>query len=179
MIMLNNMIVGEKKLSIFLKIHERYEQTMYSVAINISKNSYDAEDIVANAFIKVIYILNEIDPKEVETQRVKNLIITITKNAAIDYLRKNRRIVASVIDLEIESGEKSVEELCVEAEDYQRLLGCIDKLDDKYRDVLRLRVLNNLSSKSIGKILNISEASVNMRFMRAKHLLVKRLKESE
>ena len=56
---------------------------------------------------------------------------------------------------------------------------CIDQMDDKYRDVLRLKILHQLNSKETGKILNISEYNVNMRFMRAKVILAKMLKEHD
>ena len=50
-------------------------------------------------------------------------------------------------------------------------------MDDKYRDVLRLKILHHLNSKETGKILNISEYNVNVRFMRAKAILARKLEE--
>ncbi|MDO5403527.1 MAG: sigma factor-like helix-turn-helix DNA-binding protein [Eubacteriales bacterium] len=62
-------------------------------------------------------------------------------------------------------------------EDYQKVISCINEMDDKYRDVLRLRILHRLNSKETGKILNISEYNVNVRFMRAKVILARKLEE--
>lgn len=62
-------------------------------------------------------------------------------------------------------------------EDYQKVISCIDEMDDKYRDVLRLKILHHLNSKETGKILNISEYNVNVRFMRAKAILARKLEE--
>uniref|UniRef100_UPI0025A63E5C RNA polymerase sigma factor n=4 Tax=Lachnospirales TaxID=3085636 RepID=UPI0025A63E5C len=71
----------------------------------------------------------------------------------------------------------SIEDLYIEMEDYQKVISCIDEMDDKYRDVLRLKILHHLNSKETGKILNISEYNVNVRFMRAKAILARKLEE--
>lgn len=73
--------------------------------------------------------------------------------------------------------DKSIEDLYIEMEDYQKVISCIDEMDDKYRDVLRLKILHHLNSKETGKILNISEYNVNVRFMRAKAILARKLEE--
>ena len=56
MIILCDMIDSKENLSKFHRIYEKYKNTMYIVAYDISKNSHDAEDIVENSLIKVIYI---------------------------------------------------------------------------------------------------------------------------
>ncbi len=175
--MLCDMIDSKENLSKFQRIYEKYKNTMYSVAYDISKNSYDVEDIVEISLIKVIGILNDIDSEDIDRLRCKNLIITITKNTAIDYLRKTKNAPIPYEDVETQRAEKSTEELYIDMENYREVILYIDEMDDKYRDVLRLKALHHLSSKEAGKILNISEYSVNVRFMRAKAILKKKLKE--
>lgn len=177
MISLCSMIDSEENLSKFQRLYEKYKNTMYSVAYDILKNSHDAEDIVEDSLIKVIHILNKIDPADIDKPRGKNLMITIAKNTAIDYLRKVKNSPTLCDYIGEKYGEQNIEELYIEAEDYNDVVRCINEMDDKYRDVLRLRVLYHLSSKEVGKILNITEYSVNMRFMRAKTILAKKLEE--
>lgn len=104
-------------------------------------------------------------------------MITITKNRAIDYWRKNKRSPVLLEDLEKQEKYQDVEELYINMESYKDLLQCLNELDEKYLDVLNLKVLHHLSSKQIAKILNISEINVSMRFMRAKRILAKKLEE--
>ena len=177
--MLCDMIDGKENLSKFQRIYEKYKNTMYSVAYDILKNSHDAEDIVETSLIKVIDILNKIDDDEIGSSRCKNLMITITKNTAIDYIRKSENGPVPYDNIETQRSYKSAEELFIEMERYRDVILCIDQMDDKYRDVLRLKILHQLNSKETGKILNISECNVNMRFMRAKVILAKILKEHE
>lgn len=177
MIILCDMIDSKENLSKFHRIYEKYKNTMYYVAYDISKNSHDAEDIVENSLIKVIDILNDIDSEDIEKPRGKNLMITITKNTAIDFLRKRENGPTPCEYIEDYRTDKSIEDLYIEMEDYQKVISCIDEMNDKYRDVLRLKISHHLNSKETGKILNISEYNVNVRFMRAKAILARKLEE--
>ena len=71
----------------------------------------DAEDIVEESFIKVIGILKKIDEADIERPRCKNLMITITKNTAIDFIRKTEKEIQYI---EAVQASKSVEELYIE-----------------------------------------------------------------
>lgn len=177
MIILCDMIDSTENLSKFHRIYEKYKNTMYIVAYDISKNSHDAEDIVENSLIKVIDMLNAIDSDDIDKPRGKNLMITITKNTAIDFLRKSEHIPIPHEFIEDQRTDKNIEDLYIEMENYQEVISCIDEMADKYRDVLRLKVLYHLNSKEIGKILNISESNVNVRFMRARAILAQKLEE--
>jgi len=152
---------------------------MYAVAFDVVKDSHEAEDILEEALIKVIGILDEIDEDSIGTPKCKNLMITITKNKAIDCWRKLKRIPTPVEELEMEEAFQDAEQLYIDTENFKELIQCLNELDDMYLDVLNLRVLHHLSSKQIADILNTSEVNVNMRFMRAKRMLAKKLEERE
>lgn len=171
------MIDGQEAMSKFRHLYERYKNTMYSVAYDISKNVHDAEDIVEISLIKIIKILNTIDSDDIDKPRVRNLVITITKNTAIDYWRKKDNQVITCDQIENIQYDKTAEELYIDMENYREVISCINTLDDKYKEVLRLKVLHDLNSKQIGKLLNITEQNVNVRFMRAKSILLKKLEE--
>ena len=159
--LLFSMVENEKDLSKFQRIYDQYKNMMYWVAYDITKNTHDAEDVVQLSLIKLIDILYRIEEEEIGRSRCKNLLITITKNTAIDHLRK-----ASHAPIPFET-----------VEDYKKLIQCIDKLDEKYTEVLRLRLLHHLSARETAKILNISEFNVNTRLLRAKRLLAELLRE--
>lgn len=177
MIILCAMIDDENELSKFQQIYTLYKNTMYSVAYDISKSIHDAEDIVEDSLIKIVENLKDINPEEIDKPRCKNLVITITKNTAIDQLRKKEKLPIPSEYIEEQLMEISTEELYIDMENYQNVIACIDEMDDKYREVIRLKVLHERSSKEIGKILNISEQHVNVRFMRAKEILARKLGE--
>lgn len=177
MILLFDMIDNSDDLSKFQQIYEKYKNTMYYVAYDVTKNTYDAEDVVQLSLIKLIDILYKIDKQDITKPRCKNLMITITKNTAIDFLRKSKHEPVPYESIENPGICQSSEDIVIEAEDYHNLIQCINELEDKYRDVLRLRILHHLSAKEASKILNTSESNINTRLMRAKKILKDRLKE--
>lgn len=171
-----SMIDGEEDLSKFRHIYERYKNMMYQVAFNVAKNQHDAEDIVQLSLIKLIDILYRIDESEVETPRCKNLLITITKNTAIDHIRKANHAPIPYETVEKTEAGRSTEDLYIETEDYKTVIQLINELDDKYKEILRLRILHHLTSKETAQILNITEYNVNTRLSRAKKVLAEKLK---
>lgn len=175
--LLFSMVENEKDLSKFQRIYDQYKNMMYWVAYDITKNTHDAEDVVQLSLIKLIDILYRIEEEEIGRSRCKNLLITITKNTAIDHLRKASHAPIPFETVEKPDTSRSAEDLYIETEDYKKLIQCIDKLDEKYTEVLRLRLLHHLIARETAKILNISEFNVNTRLLRAKRLLAELLRE--
>lgn len=165
---------GQQK---FERIYNLYRKTIYAVAVDIIKDSHEAEDILEETLIKVIGILDDIEEDSIGMPKCKNLMITIAKNTAIDHWRKLQRIPSPIEDLGIKDTCQNVEELYIDTENFKELVLCFREMDSMYLDVLKLKILYHLSSKKIADILNTSEANVNMRFMRAKRMLAKKLEE--
>ena len=64
----------------FEVIYERYKGLMFYTANSVLGDTRDSEDIVHEAFLKIIEIIDEIDdPKSTQT---RYLIVTITENKA-------------------------------------------------------------------------------------------------
>lgn len=69
----------------FEVIYERYKGLMFYTANSVLGDTRDSEDIVHDAFLKIIEIID--DPKSPQT---RYLIVTITENKAIDLYRKRK-----------------------------------------------------------------------------------------
>lgn len=177
MIILCDMIDNPEDLSKFHQIYMKYRNTMYYVAYDILKNSHDAEDVVEMSLIKVIGILNKIDLDDIDKPRSKNLMITIAKNTSLDLKRKYENKAVPQENIEVQGVDKSAEDIYVSMENYHELMECINELEEKYKDVFRLRMVYGLSSKEIGNLLNITEPNVNLRYMRARAKLKEKLEE--
>jgi len=177
MIIFCDMIDSEEGLRKFERLYSLYRRTMYAVAVDVIKDSHEAEDILEESLLKVIGILDDIDEDVIRTLKCKNLMITITKNTAIDHWRKLKRTPSLVEDPGVKDTCRNVEELYIDTENFKELVQCFGELNDTYLDVLKLKIVHQLSSKQIADILNTSEENVNMRFMRAKQMLAKKLEE--
>ncbi|HAP54494.1 MAG: RNA polymerase sigma factor [Treponema sp.] len=164
------------------------------VALRISNSTEAAEDIVHDAFGKLV------EKKLVfpSGNDAKYWLIRVVKNAAINYAkRKGRetrayekwwRSEASPVE-NVEAGaltiketgteagiQPSVEEDVLRGETARELRRCLNLLPEKLREVLVLKEYGGMNYKEIGKVLGISEGNVKVRAFRAREALLKRMK---
>ena len=84
-----NMIESEEDKSKFEQIYNTHKQTMFYVANRIIKDQYLAEDIVHQAFLKIIDNLDKIN--EINCHKTRSFIVIIVQNLSIDFYRKRKR----------------------------------------------------------------------------------------
>ena len=73
----------------FERIYNKYEKALFRAAIKMTGDFYSAEEVLNDVFIKVAKHIAEIN--EANEEMLKSLLYKMTKNAAIDYLRKNAK----------------------------------------------------------------------------------------
>jgi RNA polymerase sigma-70 factor (ECF subfamily) len=178
----------------FKTIYEENVDMLLRVALRISNSTEAAEDIVHDAFGKLV------EKKLVfpSGNDAKYWLIRVVKNAAINYAkRKGRetrayekwwRSEASPVE-NVEAGaltiketgteagiQPSVEEDVLRGETARELRRCLNLLPEKLREVLVLKEYGGMNYKEIGKVLGISEGNVKVRAFRAREALLKRMK---
>jgi len=154
----------------FYNIYEKYKYLMFSIAMDILKDQYSAEDAVQEAFVKILKHYKKID--DIESNRTKRMIITITKNCAIDIYRKRSRQWNSETDIENVGHLEDIDNyFTVEDERYK----CINELPDTYKEILILKYSSGFSNVEIAEILEVSEVNVRKRISRARKLLKKNM----
>ena len=154
----------------FYNIYEKNKYLMFSIAMDILKDQYSAEDAVQEAFVKILKHFEKID--DIESNRTKRMIITITKNCAIDIYRKRSRQWNSETDIENVGHLDYIDNyFTVEDERYK----CINELPDTYKEILILKYSSGFSNVEIAEILEVSEVNVRKRISRARKLLKKNM----
>ncbi len=157
-----------------LYIYENYYAYMsYCAEQILGDREEDVRDSVHSAMIKVIERLDSIDLTD--KRRAKNYFGTIAKNKARDIL-KSKYSNTLPIDDSFDLNENA-EELYIGKIEYESLITSIFKLDEKYRDVLMLRYINEFKEKEIAEILGIPQKTVSTRISRGKQRLYAILKE--
>jgi RNA polymerase sigma-70 factor (ECF subfamily) len=155
-------------------LYQEYRTFMLYTANRILENWDDAEDVVHQAFLKVIEILSEIeDPL---SPRTKSLMAIITERKAIDLYRAKKRkhcISLDQADLEIPC-ESDLEKL----PDRMNLAEAIAALPPRYREVVLLRYDNGLSNIEIGHLLSMTPNHVAKTLQRAKERLAQYLSQN-
>ena len=163
---------GDKK-SVSLLVN-KYSSRIYAVAFRLMQNEEDAEDVLQETFI---IMLNKIS-----TFKGKSSLYTwlyrVATNVALGKLRKKKNVDDSRSFDKIEFENISSLELAYwpdhleEKFDTDKFRKCLQKamneLPDHYRTVFILRDLEGHSTRNTAKILEISEANVKVRLMRAR-----------
>jgi RNA polymerase sigma-70 factor (ECF subfamily) len=156
----------------------QYAGALYRVAYSVLRNPADAEDAVQEAFLRVLRHRDTLG--EVRDQRV--WLIRIVWNIVLDRKRraKTRPETDDVAELArvLPCDGLSAEELAAAAQHHAHVLGCVDKLPAKERQVLQLSAFQELNTVEIAEVLGITESSVRSRLFRARNLMAGLLNHS-
>ena len=156
----------------------QYAGALYRVAYSVLRNPADAEDSVQEAFLRVLRHRDTLG--EVRDQRV--WLIRIVWNIVLDRKRraKTRPETDDVAELArvLPCDGLSAEELAAAAQHHAHVLGCVEKLPAKERQVLQLSAFEELNTVEIAQVLGITESSVRSRLFRARNMMADLLNHS-
>lgn len=156
-------------------IYTLYKQLMYYIANSILDNTADSEDIVHDAFLKIIEILDKIDNPH--SPQTRSLVVTITENKAIDlYRRRKNHIIIPFAEEHLGSPEQSKID---QIPDQEVVAKAILSLPGRYREVLLLRYAQGYSMDEIAIILSMTKENVKKTIQRARKRLEEALSTEE
>jgi RNA polymerase sigma-70 factor (ECF subfamily) len=153
-----------------------YERAVYVAAVSILNSPADAEEVAQEAVLKAFTHLAEFRAEA----KFSTWLIQITINEARSRLRKDRRHLYESIDepRTDEEGDYSPKDFAdwreIPSETLKRdelrnaLKRGLANLPLKYREVLILRDIQNLSIEETAEILGITEGNVKTRLLRAR-----------
>ena len=148
-----------------------YEKTALSLAYSILGDAGLAGDVTQEAFLRAWQRLDELD----EPQRFAAWLGRIVRNLALDA-RRSKRPTASNDSAEFDPPADDDPSRQVEDREMSdRIERALAMLDEQTRSAVVLRYYQNLSSRQIGEILEMSAAAVDMRLSRARTELRDRL----
>ncbi len=146
------------------KIYEEYFETVNKYLFCLTKNYDIAEELTQETFYRAV--------KKIGTYKgdckISVWLCQIAKNLWYDQCRKNKKIVNKEYELLDMKGKDSVEEQIISNDEKITLYKKMQKLDEKTREVIYLRITGELSFKEIGDILNKSETWARVTFYRGK-----------
>jgi RNA polymerase sigma-70 factor (ECF subfamily) len=142
------------------KYFKMYGEEIYIFLRKFLKDEEIAKDILQETFLKAMKV-------SLEEEKAKNYLFKIAKNLAIDYLRKEGRLVYKE---ELLEGNVEDPEYIIENRDIWRPLNEIEK------EVLILYYYKGYSYEEISKKLRISLNTVKSHIYRAKKKIYNYLK---
>ena len=146
-----------------------YIRLMYAEANGILRDPYEAEDACQETFVKLGRVLDRIE--DVTTGSARSYVVTAVRNTAYDFIRKNRRQIPT--DLVCDDAYLSAVFDCYPS-DAADMVEDIEELPEIYRNIVRMRCLEEKSAVQIARELNTSVGTINSRLFRARDLLKKK-----
>lgn len=167
----------------FEKLVLAYQKPVYNLALRMTGNPDDAFDLTQEAFIRAWRAMDQVRADAA----FSSWMFRLTSNVCIDFLRavKRRRTVS--LTFEDEEGEQQLDlpdpspdpEACVIAmADRKAVEQAMNELMVEHRQILTLRIINDLSYQQIAEILGVAEGTVKSRISRAREALRKKLEQS-
>lgn len=151
----------------FEMLVKRYQNSVLNIAYSLIGNKHQAEDIAQEVFIKVY--------KSIETFRGLSKISTwlyrITLNSSYDFLRRRKKFVPLDEYGPIQAPHTSSTDFLERKEKKELVQKAIDGLPFKYRKVVVLKDIENLSYKDIANVLQCRIGTVESRLFRARKML--------
>ena len=162
---------NQKKLE---ELFIRYERYLFHIARQHVRRSSDAEDIVLEAFIRVIPHLDKLNLED--GHKARNYLVTIVERLSIDFHRRNKIFFISdelLFDFLSENDDQADQEGDLLIKEAMKKL----KVEDE--QILRLKYLQDMTNQEIAELLSIKEEAVRKRLERARKRLQKIMEDKK
>ena len=136
------------------KVYFEYKNLIFFIVSTYVENKDDVEDLVNESFLKLL----ENKTKILNKGNLKTYLVSISKNLAIDYLRKRKK------EIYIES----IDDLYGEEDSSNNLLNTIEPyLNNKEAIIVCYRIVFKYSWKELAEITGIPNSSARLIYSRA------------
>lgn len=156
-----------------LEIYNRYHKAMYNTALRIVKDSYKAEDVMQESFLKAFTKLNTLEDKTVFGSWLKRIVI----NNSIAHYNKTIKLNETPLDnvmykVEDQSGIVQTDQ---DNKKVNEIMQAMKTLKTNYNLGLTLHLIEGYDYEEISEIMNISYGNCRTLISRAKESLRKKL----
>jgi len=154
------------------EIYKRYYKAMFNTALRIVKDSFEAEDVMQEAFLNAFTKLESYKGEVAFGAWLKRIVI----NRCLTQIKKNSRfeeVKFEVLENTLESegsvvGDEIVDYSVLKANEILKTMG---GLKDNYRVALTLSLIEGYDNEEIALIMKISNENCRTTISRAKNKL--------
>jgi RNA polymerase sigma-70 factor (ECF subfamily) len=155
-----------------LEVYNLFKKSLFNSSYRILKNKEDAEDVVHESFIKAFKKIEYIK----DESNLQGWLTRITINESLNQLKKNKRIVC-ITDRQSEISLANSTVNNYKGHSIHSIMHGIQSLEDKYRLVVLLYLIEDCSHKEIAQFLNLNTSTVRSQYERGRKQLKKYLQK--
>jgi RNA polymerase sigma-70 factor (ECF subfamily) len=158
---------------------QRYQRQVYNLAYRMLGNAEDAGDLVQDTFLRAFGALASFR----QDASFLTWLYKIASNLCIDQLRSRKAKGALSLDVELEEGrepaaesrQSAPEDTAVRSAVQDIVHHAIQNLPERYRIVVVMRHLHDMSVEDIARSLDLPTGTVKTHLFRAREMLRGRL----
>jgi len=150
---------------------------LYRLALRITMNREEAEDIVQDTLIKVWNKRDDWD----NIESIEAFSMTVCRNLALDRMKRAEHLNTSLEQENIDSADRSRSplELMEQRDRVETVRRLVNSLPEKQRSCMQLRDFEGKSYRDIATILGITEEQVKVNIFRARQTIKQKYQETE
>ena len=155
----------------------RLKNALYRLALRITLNTAEAEDIVQDTLIKVWDKRDGWD----EIESIEAFSMTICRNLALDRIKKaeNQNGSLDAISFEAPDATSNPYEQMIQKDRIELIKKLVDSLPERQRSCMQLRDFEGKPYREIAAILGITEEQVKVNIFRARQAIKTKFKEAD
>ncbi|NGP45692.1 sigma-70 family RNA polymerase sigma factor [Bacillaceae bacterium SIJ1] len=155
----------------FLSLIHEHHHRLYRIAFSYVKNKEDALDIIQESVYKGYKSYHKVKQPEYE----KTWITKIVMNSAIDFIKKNKRVVP-LEETVLENVASPTRDI---VEDKLTVEEALDQLSEKQRAVVILRFFEDMKLAEIAEVLDAPVSTIKSLLYRALKQIEVDMKEAD
>lgn len=166
----------------FRKLVNKYQTPLYYHVVKMVKDREQVEDLIQEAFVKAFDNLKSYNT----SYAFSTWLYRITTNHTIDYLRKKKLQTMSInepvktrdgeMNVQLPDADAGADRSIIRKQRQKIIRDAIHDLPEKYRQVIEMRHLEELSYQEISEALDLPLGTVKAHIFRAREMLYKELK---
>jgi len=132
------------------QMYEELSPELYRYAFRLTGNSEDSEDILADAFIR---LLDSLQHRNLKVNSIRAYLYRVVHNRAVDGFRRKKRVTKEV-DVSLLEADNPAANGAGDILAVEQVREALWQLTDQQRQVIMLRYYQDLSYKEIGEVLD-------------------------
>ena len=161
----------------FEKLYKKYASKMKGVAYRYVNDSFIAEDILQESFVKVFNKIKTFEPTGPFEVWLRRVVV----NTSINYYNSQKREMERMSEFALSPENENTDDNFDDEDSYtmQELMEAMNLLPGGYKLVFNLYAIDNYSHKEIAETLNITEGTSKSQLFKAKAFLKKTLQSKK
>lgn len=156
--------ISDGDFNAFSKFYNIYFHKVNNFTKYFIKSNEICEEIISDVFLTIWNLRNNIS----NIENIEAFLFTITKNKSYNYINQNKKPYTFIDNIFIEISDFNNPENIMLTNEMQKIINiAINKLPEKCKIIFLMSREENLTYKDIGKILSISEKTVNNQIVMA------------